>query len=182
METEADYANSIFKINNNSLVQTLNVDYDVSSIAFSQDDKEVAIGGGDFKVRFYNLGSELVYASEISGHDGGVTAITYSPDNSKVVTCGKDRLIYIWDRETKKLKNDGWQIHTGMITDVVFAGNSLVTASIDQSIIVWSDLENKNKRQQYNLAHIGGVDRLVVLNANSIVSTGSDRIIRFWKI
>ena len=50
-----------------------------------------------------------------------------------------------------QLRNDGWQLHTGMIFDMAFtpSGDKLITVSIDQSIIVWKDLTNKNKHIQF---------------------------------
>ena len=160
-----------------------NVDFDIGALAFSHDDKELAVGGGDNKVYFYSIADgALSLIASVDRHDGAVTAISYFPDDSRIVTCGKDRLIYFWDRATRQLQNDGWQIHTGMITDVAFAGNKLITTSLDQSVIVWNDLDNKNKRQQLLLAHIGGVDRVDVISDSVIVTTGADRAIRAWQL
>jgi WD40 repeat protein len=82
------------------------------------------------------------------------------------------------------LQNDGWQFHTGGITSVAFtaSGDKLITGSIDQSLIVWHDLTNKNKYTQLQFAHIGGVDAICVLNDTQFVTSGADRTIRTWQI
>lgn len=72
-------------------------------------------------------------------------------------------------------------MHTGAITDVCFVNSKMITCSIDQSIIVWSDLTNKTKRKQLLMAHIGGVDKIRAFG-DQLVSTGCDRTIRLWKV
>jgi WD40 repeat protein len=83
-----------------------------------------------------------------------------------------------------QITNDGWQFHTGAIASLAFtpAGDKLISASIDQSIIVWHDLSNKNKYSQLAFAHIGGVDQVCVLSDSQFVTSGADRTVRTWEI
>jgi WD40 repeat protein len=73
---------------------------------------------------------------------------------------------------------------TGALTGAAFtpAGDKLITTAIDQTVMVWHDLSNKNKNTKLEFAHIGGVDRLSVLSDTMFVTTGSDRTVRTWEI
>lgn len=82
-------------------IQRLELTYEATSLAFHPGKSLLVVGGSDFKVRFFafNPDSGLTLKDELtlSKHDGAVSAIAYTPDFKFLITCGKDRLIYIFE-------------------------------------------------------------------------------------
>jgi WD40 repeat protein len=77
----------------------------------------------------------------LSGHEGRVWHIDWSPSGDLLASCGCDKKIYIW-----KLEHNGWQIvdrldgsHTKSIRKVKWSrsGALLASASFDGTVVIW---------------------------------------------
>lgn len=75
----------------------------------------------------------------LSGHDGPVTAVAFSPDATRLATASRDNSIKLWEAETGQnyLTLSG---HDSPVTDVVFTsdGSQVISASEDGEIILWN--------------------------------------------
>ena len=68
---------------------------------FSPDEKRIAIGGSDNKVRLINLGGEI--ETELTGHNSAVTSLTFTEDGKYLVSGSEDGSIKVWDLEKKQV-------------------------------------------------------------------------------
>lgn len=68
----------------------------VWQVKFSNDGSRLASCGGDGVVVIYEVGSFQVIGG-LSDHEGGVGSFAWSPDDSMIVTCARDRKARLWD-------------------------------------------------------------------------------------
>ncbi len=59
----------------------------------------IASAGKDRSVRIWKMDSGLLYRTFV-GHSDEVKFIVIFNDNSKIISCGADKLIKIWDIES----------------------------------------------------------------------------------
>ncbi|MDX1349404.1 MAG: hypothetical protein R3279_04115 [Putridiphycobacter sp.] len=84
---------------------------------------------------------EVVLKDRIPMHNYAIYKIVKSPDGKYIATASRDKSIKIWRLENLEFvtkltykDNDG---HTASVNDLIWFGNTLVSASDDRSIIVW---------------------------------------------
>lgn len=112
----------------------------VYEVRFSPDGKELAAVGANGSASLYQIEKfkKLTPKKTFTGHIGAVVGLAFSPDGSRVATCGFDRTIRIWDKEnaTELLALRG---HGNLIQRLAFSpdGNALVSTSDDGNARLW---------------------------------------------
>jgi WD40 repeat protein len=91
----------------------------------------------------YSLGADnsLTETGEIVGHRGGVTAVAFSPDGTKMAAGDSNREVCLWDVGSRTALVQGtWVYHSTTITSVVWApsGKYIASGSLDGHIYIWT--------------------------------------------
>jgi WD repeat-containing protein 1 (actin-interacting protein 1) len=154
--------------------------FDGSSIASHGD---IVALGGDKVVRLYKVdgtGKPDLMGTFQGHHTVTVTAVAFSPDGQSVASGDSGKTIFVWSAsDPSKVMYDNMTFHTLRVTSLVFEGPStLVSGSVDASVIVW-DLEGKKRRVQ-DYAHRGGVSTVALGPSGDIFTAGGDLCIRRW--
>lgn len=116
------------------------------------------------------------------GHSGYVYAATFTPDNKKIVSCGKDSTIRVWDVSTQKQIGEPLRGHENYVVSVktIKEGQEIVSGSYDGTIRRWSIKTHK----QLGVAMTGHAKRInqicVTSDEKYIISCSSDATIRIW--
>jgi len=157
-----------------------------TSLTFSADDKEIAVGGNDSKVYLFSLANDVATKkSVLSGnHLVKIVSLNYTPDGSYLVSTDANRFIYFW-KGGKVANITGWTYHNAAVTDSSFdsTGARFATSSIDQDIIVWSDTKTfEALYYKIVLAHATGVDHVAFLDDKTLISSGTDRTVKIWAL
>lgn len=63
---------------------------------FSNDGERLASCGKDGTCLIYEVGSFEVLQN-LAKSEAGIASISWSPDDSMIVTCGRDHLAILWD-------------------------------------------------------------------------------------
>jgi WD40 repeat protein len=116
----------------------------------------------------------------LEGHSGGVLAVEFSPDGSKLASASDDKKVMLWDPST------GAHLHTleghsGRVRAVQFSpdGSKLASASYDKKVIVW---DASTGEQQHALeGHSYGVSAMQFSpDGSKLASASSDNKVMVW--
>lgn len=131
---------------------------DVLSVAFSADNRKIVSGSMDKSIKVWNvLGDEKgQITSENSGHKDWVTCTRFSPnpDDPVIVTCGRDKLVKVWERkpDPNDINNETVEIkhnlmgHTSYVNSVTVSPDGSLCASggKDGIAMLWDLNEGKS--------------------------------------
>jgi len=139
-------------------------------------------GSGNGEVKFWDLGTRTV-EWEVRAHDGFVRGITGNAEGTRVLTCGDDKTVKVWENSPEKTKSPvnvymGGYPFLGMdyhVTDNMFATCGLNTD-------IW-DTERSEPIHSFNW----GSDSMLTIKFNQVENNllavcGSDRSIVLYDI
>ena len=75
----------------------------------------------------------------MSGHQGVIVSVCFSPDSTRVVTGSSDKLAMIWDAKTGTKIGDSLKGHSDVILSVCYSpdGTQIITGSADSLAMIW---------------------------------------------
>jgi WD40 repeat protein len=157
----------------------------ISSLAISHDGKYIAANESFGDIHIWDLTS-LQLINTLRGHINWVFALSFSQDDSYIVSGGEDKKVYMWSNwkeESYKLKIID-KTHTNSIWAVAISNNGryIATGGEDKSIHIY-DINSGNTIKSISNAHDGKVFS-VCFNSDStlLASTGADCAIKLWNI
>jgi len=160
----------------------LDIKYNATAVAVSSNQKEVAVGGKDFKIYLYKLeGDKLSPTKTLERHRGAITRLEYSPDGRYLAVGDANREVIVWENGEPKIT--GWVFHTAKVNAIAWCPDNthLATASLDSNLIIWN-VKDQAKRIDIKRAHPLGAWDVVWIDANTLASAGQDCSLKTWNI
>ncbi len=114
------------------------------------------------------------------GHNGPVTALAFSVDNTKLVSGSADQTARVWDLADARFPEIAQLAgHTGAVTAVAFNtdGQQVLTGSADMAVKLWTVATEK---ELANLAGHTGAIVAVAMPGNQPTSASADKTVRVW--
>lgn len=113
-------------------------------MSLAKDKRQLAIGLSDNTVKVLDLSDNFHPLANLTGHTNSVFALSYAPDESILVSAGRDARMKFWETDTYSLL-ENIVAHMYAINYLYFKedGNLLVTCSMDKSIKIWDTAEKK---------------------------------------
>lgn len=107
-------------------------------VAVSRSGKTLASGGADKTIRLWEAATGKLLHT-LTGHEGPVTALAWSPDGKTLASGGRDQTIRLWEGLSGKALAS-WTKHDDEITALAWTpnSNSLVSASNDRTLRLWN--------------------------------------------
>lgn len=157
----------------------------VIALAFSADSKFLATGGGvptaDGEIKVFEVGSWKQIVDIKNGHSDTVFGVSFSPDGTKLATCGADKFIKVFDLPSGKFVKS-FEGHTHHVMDVGWKndGKSLASAGADNTIKIWN-YETGEQTKTVQNAHAKQLTRLQFIGKLPQFATcGGDGLVKFW--
>ena len=138
----------LFKIKNGTVVKKVSLSYETKCLEVNEELGEVLVG--DKKGKLHVLDMELKEKSNTSIHFGEYQIMKLSPDGKLIASGDNQRVILVYEAESKKVVCDRFGFHTGSIFDLDWTGDSkfLASASLDGSVMLW-EVETKKRLKNY---------------------------------
>lgn len=153
----------IFDINNMTQKKMMQAhDAEVMSLAYSPTTSLLASASRDKLVHVFDTASDYKKLATLPNHTSTVTAVKFSNDGEKIITCGGDRALHVSDLDLKGKNLKAKKIKTisakrGTIYDVnVDASNKfLILSGQDKSVSVYN-MSSGRKTRSYKCDGVTG--------------------------
>ncbi|MDR7129397.1 WD40 repeat protein [Algoriphagus sp. 4150] len=156
-------------------------------MSLAKDRRQLAVGLSDHTVKILDLTDDFLPIANLTGHTNSVFALSYSPDESMLVSAGRDARLKFWETGSYSLQ-ENIVAHMYAINYLYFKedGNLLVTCSMDKSIKVWDVVEKKLLKvidKARNAGHGTSINKVVWSSyQGNVISVSDDRTISIWQI
>lgn len=181
---DADGNLSIWSSESLSLLLYLPLDAGkIRDIAINKSGEQIALACQDGTVRVFecNFFNEI---KTVNAHKNGATAVLFHPNHpNQLISGGKDALLKLWNLESETCLTE-IPAHNFAIYSIqaINDGQTIVTASRDKTIKIWSDQLEFQQRLDFKVGgHRHSVNRIRVMGQNCFVSVSDDKRIIVWK-
>ncbi|WP_010587372.1 WD40 repeat domain-containing protein [Schlesneria paludicola] len=146
--------------------------FGVSGVAFSHDEKRIAIG--NFADNFLRMidASNAKQLKEVRGHRAKIAGVACSPNGKYFATASLDRDVKLWDATTNK-EVKSFSGHSDFVYSIAFSpdGKRLLSGSYDRTARLW-DMESGKEVLQLK-GHSGTIQQAVYSHDGSKIATAS---------
>ncbi len=158
----------------------------VVALDFSRDGKYLATGGGtpteDGEIKIFDVSSGQLVVEIPHGHSDTVFGVRFSPDGTRLATCGADKFVKAWHVPSGRFLK-AFEGHTHHVMDVGWKadGRILVSCGADENIKVW-DFDKGEQVRSFR-GHSRQVTRLTFIgNRPEIATVGGDAGVKFFNV
>ena len=157
----------------------------VQSVRFSPDGELFASGGFDGKMFLYK-GGDYSKVGEFGSpaHGGGIYAVAWSPDGTKILSASGDKTCKLWDASTMSIISE---FHLGndimdQQVSCLWQGQHVLSVSLS-GFINYLDLNNPDKPLKVIKGHNKSITALAISPDKSTIFTAShDAAVMFWDV
>ena len=127
-----------------------------------------------YNVDFSNEASPLTIKGTLSDQDAELKTARWSPEGDFIVTCSRDKSIYIWSAEDMNFTAIHSE-HTGDVKDAVFSPDStrVISVSYDGTVKVWDPHQEFGSLQTFT-EHNGTVWSIAFDEDGDFTTVGED--------
>ena len=154
----------------------------IHAIALSNDEQKFAIASGNSGVINLWNADTWEHLNTLTGHNGDVYGIAFSPDGQTLASGSRDKTVRLWDTNTGEHKQT-LVGHRDSVTRLVFSpdGQTLASGSGDKdnTIRLWDTDTGEHK--QTLIGHTYGIWSIAFSPDGQTLASGSkDNTIRLW--
>ena len=158
----------------------------VVALNYSRNGKYLATGGGaateDGEVKIFEASGKPVIDLK-APHSDTVLGVCFSPDSTKLATCGADKFVKVWEVPSGKFLKS-FEGHTHHVLDVGWKpdGKLLASGGADNVIKIW-DYEKGEQARTIPNAHQKQITRLTFVGKAGLFLTSSgDGGVKLWNV
>lgn len=162
-------------------------DEPINQIALSPDGRWVVAGcGGPFDsikrpLTLWDVQSGREVASLMEQNEGGTSAVAFSADGRFVLSGGYDRVVLLWDVQSRKLVKE-MAGNADLVGGVGFSpdGKWAISGGIDGTVRIWDLGTGKELRMLGGHASAAAGSVAFTPNGGRVLSAYSDQSVRVW--
>jgi WD40 repeat protein len=129
---------TIFDLNTSQTVkQLIKHKNKITALAISKDRRQFISGDAVGVSTLWQL-TDYTMKKSFKTNDYEISSIAFSDNNKYFVTAGWDKNVKVWNRTNFKLEVN-INLHTNIVTAILFHRDKFFTASYDNKIMVWND-------------------------------------------
>ena len=189
----------VWDVNTRQRIGTLRTDSGgVTSVAYSPDSTIIAAGKGwNFRtmrstnrnekgdtVRLWDAKTGK-HKATLTGHTNSIYSVSFSPDNTTIVSASSDNTVRLWNVNTGETKVTLIG-HTDSVNSVAYApnGHTIATASSDKTVRLWNATTGKHEATL--TGHTDSVTWVTYSPHGNMIATASggrhsnDNTVRLW--
>ncbi len=162
------------------LAKLIQIPSEVLCIAVSPDGRLIA-AGGDGTVWLWNAETGQAQGAPMTGHDGGVANLVFSPDSSLLLSSGADSTVRVWDVASGQQDGEPLKLRNTKGVRVLHfnaAGNRVLLQDSRGRVLAW-DLSRRSAPDQ---VFAPGIDKVAVSNTANRVATAEGDVIKIWDV
>jgi len=148
----------------------------ITSVALHEE--RIVTGSGEHAVKVWNASTgECEHI--LTGHEGWVNSVSFSPDGARIVSGSRDTTVRVWDAKTGECEHilTG---HEDWVNSVSWDGARIVSGSRDTTVRVWEQVDGNWQCVHTLGGHARGVTS-VSDDGVRIVSGSVDKTVRVWQ-
>lgn len=152
---------------------------DVNSVCFSPDEKTLASGSKDNKVRLWNVETG-VNTKTLVGHSDYVLSVCFSPDGKTLVSGSRDQTVRLWNVETGE-NTKTLNGHPNSVYSVRFSPDGKTVASAGLTVRLWDVATGENtKKLEGHRDYVNSMS--FSPDGNTLASGSGDHTVRLWDL
>jgi len=168
-----------------AIKKNIQLDYDLNNftIEFINElllvDYQIVLGGAGKDIQIWDTYTNQLL-NTLKGHNNTVSGLTFSSDNSTIISASHDGSIKIWNTQTGQLLNT-FNAHNNWINSIALSSDNLkiVSSSHDKSIKIWNAKSGQLLNTLYG--HNGRVNSVAFSSDGlKIISGSGDASIKIW--
>lgn len=159
--------------------RSLSTNFSPSVIA--ANDALIAVGGDDHVLHIYT--ASLTVEKSLPDPSSLITAVAFSPSGALLAVGFSSGKITVFDTASWTPSITRWSSHTARVTSIAWnaAGTHAVSGALDTNIFVWS-VAKPGRRVSVGNAHKDGVNGVVWVGNERVVSVGGDAAVKVWGV
>jgi WD40 repeat protein len=144
----------------------------------------LALGSTNGTITIWDV-AQRVERAKIKAHSPSVRALAFSPDSRRLASCGKDRMVKVWDVNTGESAEPAWYINTPWDTTpgaIAFSHDGKLLAANNYGAIEIYDFAT-HQVCQHLPGHSAGIRCVAFLpDGKTLVSGGNNWTLKFWDL
>lgn len=121
----------------------------------------------------------IVEAHSFKAHDGTIEGVSFSGDGRLIATTGADKMLKIWDADTRAL-NGVLALANGPATSLAVRNNRAVTSHADGTTIIW-DLDGKRQLYSFKRNEASVWAAAFAGSEDQVAAAGHDWTVALWQ-
>ncbi len=153
----------------------------LTCVAWHPNDLTLALGSDDMGIYLWPWTESAGRVPRLRGHAGGVTGVAFLPPGDRLVSCGRDRALHLWDVDQGTIRSS-LHGHADAVLGLAVSGDGRTLASAggwDRTVRLWDVAQ---AQELWSLpGHTAQVTCVTFIHKSGMLASGGwDETVRLW--